>query len=66
MHWLHRKLALPKLKAGTEWSVRMTTSDVTDIHISDRYVEIPSRTITVLEASLSPSDEENQKHITAF
>lgn len=66
MHWLHRKLALPKLKAGTEWNVRMTTSDVTDIHISDRYVEIPSRTITVLEVSLSPSDEENQKHITAF
>ncbi len=66
MHWLNRKLALPKLKAGTEWNVRMTTSDVTDVHISDRFVEIPSRTITVLEANLSPSDEELQKHITAF
>lgn len=66
MHWLLRKLALPKLKPGIEWKVRMTTSNVSDICINERYVEISSRTIAVLEADLCSSEEESRKHITAF
>ena len=66
MHWLNRKLALPRLKGGMEWQVWMTTSDIKELPMDERYVEIPSRTIVVLEATVALSEKDSLKHITAF
>ena len=66
MHWLNRKLALPRLKEGMEWQVRMTTSDKKKLCIEERHVEIPSRTIAVLEATIALPEKDSLKYITAF
>ncbi len=66
MHWLSRKLALPRLKAGAEWQIALKTSQASDIFIEESHIDVPSRTIIVLEAFLQKPDERKEKHITPF
>lgn len=68
MHWLHRKLALPRLKNGAEWQIAMKTTgeevDLGDGTIS--HVEVPPRTVVILEAQISKPGEADDKQITPF
>ena len=66
MHWLNRKLALPRLREGMEWQIQMTTSEIKDIQIEERYIKVPSRTVVLLESTIVVPQKDSLKHITAF
>ena len=67
MQWIGRKLAMPKLKDGVEWKVVMKTCVEEPFLIKEkRLMEVPPRSVVVLEAEPGKEDEAKTKHITAF
>ena len=65
MHWLPRELALPRLKYGAEWQIALKTMEKAPFQDAS-HMEVPARTVVVLEALLKKPDGAEDKHITAF
>ena len=67
MQWIGRKLAMPSLKDGVEWKVVMKTCVEEPFLIKEkRLMDVPPRSVVVLEAEPEKTDEAKAKHITAF
>ena len=67
MQWIGRRLAMPKLKGDATWQVVMKTCVEEPFLIQQSsFLEVPPRSVVVLEAELLKADKTKAKHITAF
>ncbi len=66
MHWLPRKLALPRVKDGKDWKLVMKTNKEDIVLTRNSHVELPARTIAVLEVQLTEPGKREENQITAF
>lgn len=67
MQWIGRKLAIPKLKDGAKWQVVMKTCVEAPFLIKQKsLMDVPPRSVVVLEAEPEQADDAKAQHITAF